>query len=148
MAYLPPNIKKVHRSVLLAFNKVEADAALSNLAATAGQLPLRAVVSWGGQVGMTRRANIELRDALDRTVTGNYAVMVWIAEEEGGGPGSSQITSIATGTSLFDLDAGFIFVAMTNEQGQLAIDIEGGSGDRWLGVVPMGGVFGSGETWT
>lgn len=147
MTYLPPNIGKVHRSSLLAFTKVEADAAIANLVATAGQLPLRAVVSWGGQVGQTRRANIDLRDALGRPVTGNFAVLVWVSDTEGGGPGSSQITTTTTGTVLFELDAGFIFLAQTDERGQLAIDVEGAAGYRWISVVPLGGVFGSGATW-
>lgn len=148
MTHQPPIIKNAHRSALLAFNKVEADAAVKALAATAGQLPLRAVVTWGGQVGSTKRANIELRDALDRTVTGQFAVLVWISETEASDPGGSQVTTLTTGTMLFELDSGFIFIAQTDANGALAIDIEGSAFYRWVSVVPLGGVFGSGTTWT
>jgi len=146
MTYVPPAIKNACDARVSSFDERGVNSVLRQLAYSAGQ-PLRAVTTWGGQVGPTRRANIEFRDSLERTVTGCFAALIWIAEEAGSEPGSSQITSVVTGRLLFELDSGFIFLVESDERGQIAIDIEGATGYRWIGVVPLGGVYGSGATW-
>ena len=83
MAYGVPSIAKTYRSVLAAFTKVEVDGAVRALANVAGQLPARPIVTWGGQTGSERVANLRVVDANDTAATGTFLVLVWVSASEG-----------------------------------------------------------------
>lgn len=149
MTYTKPIINGVCPARLSAWNQSALEGVLGRLAPVVGQLPISAVMMpWGGQTGQTRRANIELRDCLGHRVVGNFLVLVWCSSTPGGAPGGTQILTVAAGTPVRELEAGRVLLAITDAQGGLAIDVEGLAGDRWVGVTPIGGAYGSGETWT
>lgn len=145
MTHTPPILKGVCPDRLPGFDKLAIEDVLGRLAPSVGKLPLQAVVSWGGQTGQTRRANIELRDCLVRGVTGSFLALVWISDVAGGAPGGSQVVTVADGTLVNDLGAAWL--VQTNAKGQIALDVEGLAGDRWVSVVPLGGVYGAMEVW-
>lgn len=108
---------------------------------------MRATVKWGGQVGATRRANIEIRDSMEREVSGQFAALVWVSSTPGGAPDGSQVLTVAAGSLIRELESGRVLLVATNATAKVSIDVEGAAGSRWIGVVPVGGLFGSGETW-
>jgi len=147
MTHTTPNLDRVCDGRLSSFDQSAVEGVLRNVSATCGQLPLQAIVSWGGQVGQVRRANIELRSALVRKVSGNFAALVWVSSTPGGAPDGTQVLTVATGTLVRELETGRSLIVQTDASGCVAIDVEGLAGDRWIGVVPLGGVFGAEADW-
>lgn len=146
MTHTPPKVDRVCAASLTALSQTALEAVLRPLAAATGQ-PMRAVVTWGGQVGQSRRANIEIRDSMGREVSGQFAALVWVSSTPGGAPDGTQVLTVADGSLVRELESGRVLLVATNARAEIQIDVEGAAGSRWIGVVPLGGLYGSAEVW-
>lgn len=148
MPYAPPRIPNAAPSTLSGTSQTQIETVLRPLAAASGQLPVQAVVrSWGGQVGQTRRAHIEVRSALQRNASGVFLAVVWVSSTPGGSPDGTQVLTVVDGTLVREMEAGRVLLVASDVAGKISIDVEGGAGDRWIGVSPIGGVWGGLATW-
>lgn len=148
MAYGVPSIAKAYRSVLAAFTKVEVDGAVRALANVAGQLPARPIVTWGGQTGSERVANLRVVDANDTAATGTFLVLVWVSASEGGAPGGTQTLAVTKGVAVKEIETGLVLVLATDRDGAAQVEVSGAAGSRWIGASVIGGVWGATGVWT
>ena len=147
MPYQVPSIPKAYRSMLAAFTKNDVDAAVRALANAAGQLPVRASVTWGGQTGTERVANLQLVGTADTAVTGTFTVLVWVSSTEGGAPAGSQTLAVTKGVAVKEIDAGRVLILATDSDGTAQIEVDGAAGSRWIGAAVLGGVYGATAIW-
>lgn len=148
MTYATPSIPKAYRSMLAAFTKNDVDAAVRALANAAGQLPVRASVTWGGQTGSERTANLQLVCTSDTAVTGAFLVLVWVSTTEGGAPGGTQTLTVTKGVAVKEIDAGRVLVLATDSDGTAQVVVDGAAASRWIGASVLGGVYGATALWT
>lgn len=99
----------------------------------------RAPATIGAEVANTRTITLQVRDRINRPVTGRFVVELWISTSSGGGPGGTQTVSVSSGTIMQTIAANQQYELLTAADGTLAIDITiTGAASRWVSTIVRG----------
>lgn len=98
-------------------------------------------VSAGAEASNVRRVTVQVADRLRVTWKGRWTVFLYIATTEGGPPNGSQLVSFVDGTVLVTILANGAWIAQTDAEGKLTLDVDvSGAGSRFFYSLVLGKV--------